>query len=123
MFLSCLLGIVPSVPRREMRTKPWAVQLRRNVCEGSFQGSDVFGLLGHLRAQSHQFRTLIRRKRLTAIRIWLVAKTGSAHPPPLITHPGIQQVLVQTQFAGNISDTPMAIDHPMCGFDSVLRSK
>ena len=121
MSLSCSLGIVPSAPRKDMPTK--LDQLPHNVCQGSFQGSDVFCMLGHLRAQAHQFHTLIRRKRLIFIGVWLAAKTSFAHPPPLITHPGMQQVLVQTQFAGNINDTPMAIDHLMCGFDSVLRSK
>lgn len=95
----------------------------RKVRRGFFQERDVPGLLGHLRPQSHQFCALIARKWLTTTRIRATTHTGRSHPSPLITHPLMQQVLVQIQLPGHISNPPIPVDHQMRRLNPVLRAK
>ncbi len=76
-----------------------------------------------LRPQPHQLRPLIGRKRLTPTRIRPATPAGRGHPPPLIGHPLMQQVLMQIQLTSNLGDTPIPVDHPMRRLDPVLRGK
>src|SRR5258708_16490856 len=84
---------------------------------------DVLRLLGHLRAQPHQLRALIGRKRLTTTRIRPTTATSRGHPPPLIAYPLMQQVLMKIELASNLRNTPNPLDHAMRCLDPLLRTK
>src|SRR5690349_10990591 len=43
--------------------------------------------------------------------------------PPLISHPLMQQVLVQIQLKGNLGHRPIPVDDPMRGLHPILRGK
>jgi hypothetical protein len=62
-------------------------------------------------ATAHQLSAFLGRKRFAPSVIRTRTVTSRGHPPPLVAHPLMQQILVQIQLTGDIDDTPIPIDH------------
>nr|WP_255284723.1 hypothetical protein [Nocardia salmonicida] len=56
----------------------------------------------------------------SAIRSTCWGLARSAHAAAFLTHPFMEKVLVDIEFAGDVADRPPGIDDSVRGFDPVL---